>query len=82
MANLTPEAFMEFVLKLSSPDSGLERQLAVESVAAQLRGFEQSPFFPDVLEELRPDNFSSTTKTLHKYQKDILSEAIRAYCGD
>lgn len=80
--NLPPEAFIGFVLKLSSESSGLERQAAVESIATQLREFEQSPFFTDALEELRPDNFTSTTKTLPDYQREVLAEAIRNYCGD
>ncbi|MDD5193350.1 MAG: hypothetical protein PHF67_02070 [Candidatus Nanoarchaeia archaeon] len=71
-----------FMLKLSSPDSGLGKSEAVQSVAEQLRRYEEGRFFTEVFEDINPDNFTSTTKSLPEYQKGILRDAYKSYVNN
>ncbi|MBS3075247.1 hypothetical protein J4429_02190 [Candidatus Pacearchaeota archaeon] len=82
MTNTSPQDFIDFVLKLSSESSGLERSIAVEAVTAQLRGFEQSPFFTDVFTILENVHVHTKTRTLPEYQRNILADAVKSYCVD
>lgn len=80
MSNNSPEDLIEFIKKLSSEDSGLEKQIAIEAIETQLRNFEQSPFFPEIFTILENVNIDSKTRTLPDYSREIITNAVEAYC--
>lgn len=67
-----------FILKLAQ-DTSRGRNEIQSAIVAQLESVEDNPYFPEIVYDISPANYSRDTKHLGKREKALLDSSLEAY---